>query len=71
MQNLTFDIKKVTVVSRAGTDILTLEVDAPTTFPNLGYAPFIKIELAKGYADEWCEKMGIKIDEYIKVPSSL
>ena len=58
----TFKATKVTVVvSPTSTDTIYITLDAPTTFPEMGYKPFFKIEARKGYGVQWCmENLGVE-----------
>jgi hypothetical protein len=72
----TFTFDKVTLVrEKGGTDRLTFQCsNAETPFPELEaqfpgeYPLFIRIETRKGYAEEWCAKMGIVIDSSVIIP---
>lgn len=61
MKEITLKVKKVTVVVRSGPDHISIELDAPTPFPTVGYEPSAVIETAHGYGAQWCrEVLGIE-----------
>ena len=75
MATNTFTFDNVTLVrENGGTDRLSFQCsNAESPFPELeaqfpGEYPFIiRIECRKGYAEEWCRKMGITIDSKVIV----
>ena len=52
-----FKILKAIVVLTRGTDEISLEIEAPTPFPEMMYAPTLKMMARSGYGVEWCEKV--------------
>lgn len=66
-------IKKVMVVCQTyGTDEVHITLDSEhTPYPELNesypgeYEPVAIISVRKGYAQEWCSKMGIHVDHII------
>lgn len=75
MNRITFNFNSVVLVkNRHGQDSLFLECkDAPSPFPELekqepgSYPLSLKLECRKGYAEEWCLLMGIKIDKIVNI----
>jgi hypothetical protein len=64
---ISLEIKSITViVDNCGPDTLYFnstrlrihaeELEIPSPFPALGYAPCLKMEAAQGYGVEWCRK---------------
>ena len=74
-QEYTFYFTKVTLIREShGTDHLYFDcAHKPSPYPNLEkefpgeYILSLKTNLQRGYAEEWCEKMGIKIDAVVEV----
>lgn len=66
-------IKRIQILHRVGsTDTVHFEVAAPSPFPELSksepgmYAPVFRLEVRRGYAEQWLEAMfGIKDDDPI------
>jgi hypothetical protein len=52
---ITLDVKRVTVLISTGTDKIDLELNAPTSFPEMGYPASAGIEARHGYGVEWCK----------------
>ena len=66
---LLLDIKTVSVLIRENaTDIINLTIVGPSPFPEMAkeavrivdYYPTFKIEVRKGYAEEWLAKVNIR-----------
>lgn len=53
MTEVTLKVVKAQVVTGHGTDKVSIEIEAPTQFPALGYQSFLKAETAHGYGVEW------------------
>lgn len=47
----------------AGTDKIYLGIDAPSPFPNMGYAPTLQMETEKGKGEKYC------IDNFDIIPT--
>ncbi len=70
MQEHTFRFTKVSLIREShGTDHLYFQCEhEPSIYPNLenefpgGYTLTLKTDCQRGYAEEWCEKMGLTID---------
>ena len=61
-------VKRVTLVKDPlGTDKLICTLDTPTPYPNLGHPGISTIEIAHGYGQEWCEKVGLTINETVEM----
>jgi hypothetical protein len=54
---ITLEIKSATVAISSGTDHISLMVDLPTTFPELKYPTFIKIDARHGYGEQYCKEI--------------
>lgn len=55
MTPLTLKVTRASVITGLpGTDILTLYLDAPTPFPEMGYEANLRTEVRKGYGVEYC-----------------
>lgn len=50
-------IKAVVLIGRPGPDTITLTLDAPTPFPEMGYDAQMRIEARKGYGIQWCKEV--------------
>lgn len=60
MFDLAIKIKKVTIVRGVvGTDKISFNIEAPSSFPNMGYEPYFTIETQAGYAEAWLESIGL------------
>ena len=63
----TFKITKITVIVTDGTDKISLYLDAPSAFPEMGYPACANVEARHGYGVEWCRKtLGRDPDEVIE-----
>jgi hypothetical protein len=49
-------VKRCSVLIRQGTDHISMVLDAPTPYPNMGYDAVLNIEAQKGYGIEWVRK---------------
>lgn len=54
---LKLDIKKITVLLTESTDIITIELNSESSFPEMQYEPIIKMEARKNYGEEYCKKV--------------
>jgi hypothetical protein len=72
-QEHTFTFEKITLIRETCDNLLLHCSNAESPFPELNklfpdeYHLTIKIEIRKGYAEEWCRRMGITIDQTIIV----
>ena len=58
---LDFKIISVVIVTGHGADKLSIKVEAPTSFPKLGYETFLNTDAQKGYGVQWCrEVLGVE-----------
>lgn len=64
MKEITFKVKKVTVLLNRHTDLILLEVDLPTAFSKCGYETVLKLDAAYNEGINWC-KNNLKIDPVI------
>ncbi len=48
------EIIKAQLIISSGPDSLSLQIKAPTAFPNLGYEPFVRMDIAQGHGKEYC-----------------
>lgn len=54
-------ITKAVVITGSGPDRISLELDCPTTFPNMGYEPYASLEAQKGFGVQWVkENIGLE-----------
>jgi hypothetical protein len=65
-------IKKVTIVCQAyGSDDIHITIAGESPFPELNekfpgeYEPVVLVSCRKGYAEQWCNLMGIKVDNIV------
>ena len=64
-----FAIKKVTVVQDRGPDTIVIDLDGPSTMPNVQKELFFKTEAQKGSGPQWVrDNLGVE-PEVIVVPS--
>lgn len=54
--DLKLDIKSITVLLTDGTDLITLHLNAESAFPEMKYAPTMKMEARQNYGVEYCKK---------------
>lgn len=55
------EVMKVVVLTGCGMDAIVLHVEAPTAFPEMQYAPSLKLEARAGYGAQYCrEQFGIE-----------
>ena len=55
MTQLTVRVVRASVLTGLpGTDQISLYLEAPTPFPEMGYEPSLKMEARKGYGVEYC-----------------
>jgi len=69
-QCLSVEIDSIIVVRpKHGTDKTSIKLaNAPTPYPNLGYACYLEIDVAAGYGEKYCrEALGLIPTEIIKV----
>ena len=60
-QDVTLKVVKATLVTYNHLDTLYLEIEAPTTFPEIGGPPQVQIQAREGYGAEWCRQV-LKLD---------
>jgi hypothetical protein len=66
--DITLKVKKITILLHEGTDRISLELDAPSPFPEMKYKASAVIEARHGYGVEWCRTvLGREPDEIIEV----
>jgi hypothetical protein len=70
MYELTLKVRKAIVVSGRGNDKCSIDVEAPTQFPNLGYEPFLSFDTSPGHGVQWLVSLGIprELIEVIDLP---
>jgi len=66
-QQITLNVEKVTLIEGDTSDTLYLHLDAPSSYPRMGYTTSVKVETQKGYAREWASKMGIEVTNTIQM----
>jgi len=66
MTRMTFEVAKAKAILSDGQDLIQLYVDTPTTHPEMEYETILEIKTRQGYSLEWCEKVGITLDEVIR-----
>lgn len=69
MQKLSSNVKRITVIQGRGPDIIDIELDLASPFPQMQYPATAKFECAAGYGVAWCrEVLGLEPDDLIKLP---
>jgi hypothetical protein len=70
-----FAIAKVELLVRGGcSDLVIMTISGNTPFPEMdaekpgAFSPILRVETRNGYGAEWCAKMGILIDEVVRIP---
>lgn len=68
-KQLNVSIISVTVLTRSGTDLVSIKFEGPSPFPEVqdespdqDYGPSFKVETRKGYALEWLKSIGVSMD---------
>ena len=54
---ITFEVKKAEVIVSHGTDLICLNIDAPTPYPEMKYPATIHINARHGYGETWCKEV--------------
>lgn len=54
---LKLNIKSITVLLTDGTDVITLHLDSESAFPEMKYAPTMKMEARQNYGVEYCRNV--------------
>lgn len=58
MKTISFNVTKAQVViNNHGTDLICLQVDAPTTYPEMKYPTTLTINARHGYGEQWCKEV--------------
>ncbi len=55
LREVSMRITKATVVLTTGTDMVCLDVDLPTPFPEMGYPATMCVHTRYNYGKTWCE----------------
>jgi len=64
--NIPLPVKKAAILVDFTNDSIHLTLDMPSTYPQIGYEPIMKIDLAAGHGLQWCQdNLGIKNPEII------
>ena len=50
-------IKKAILLLTGGTDVIKLTIDAPSSFPDMGYDTTITMECKQGYGETYCKEI--------------
>lgn len=67
-QEIKLKVTKVQVLLTFGPDQISVHLDCPTPFPNMGYEPIMDIKAQYDGGVVWCrEVLGIEPDEIINV----
>lgn len=56
MKTIPFPIKEVVVLTGSGTDLITINMEGPTTFPTMQYELCVKTEAQAGEGAAWVRK---------------
>lgn len=67
------EIRKVTIVRpRCGPDHISIEIQGPCPYPTAypGEMPTLEVRCEVGYAEKWCDQMGIIPNLIITVPEN-
>lgn len=52
--DINLKVLKAIVLTGRGTDRISIELDAPQSFPGTTYPSYINVEALSGYGAEWC-----------------
>jgi len=61
MESLNLKVKSVKLLLTDGMDIISIELDEDSSFPNMNYQTVAKIECQKDYGEIYCQNvLGLK-----------